>query len=960
ARKMSLKINDEITVSVRKPTFLPTDSPFSTGNDYTGFRLKVQGIVDKESFGNFSLTISPETPPGIFVSRTYLAAKLDSAGRVNTLLVAGDGRLKTADIERAFASAWTLEDTGLSITEIPGKDVFELRTRRVFISKNSIEIIRNSFPEAEYIFSYFVNSIRKNGRSVPYSILSAPPRAAGGSLPEDGIIINSWLAGDLEAGKGDRIELEYYVIDQKRNLQVKKSDFTVHSVIPVDSTGDGKTLMPDFPGLTAAGTCRDWSPGIPIDLDKIRVRDERYWDTYRGTPKAFIGLPKAQKIWGNQFGDITSIRFKLADKQTIIETLQSRLGPGTFGHQFEDIRNLQVRSSEESVDFSQLFLGLSFFIVLSSLILTGLFFVLYLETRSREIGTLYALGYGKTMICRLFLSEGALIAAGGSLMGIVAGILYNHAFIYGLSNVWHDAVRAETLGVSIEPLTVLKGFVLSAVFSVTAMYLSLRSLLKKSVDRILRGLTEERPGKKHVSALQKRLCAGLPVIIVLLFAYTGLVKGDYPPVLFFTAGSLLLIEGLLAASILLQKLTSGSTGTALSAPALGLRNISRNPRRSLSVIGLLSVGIFMVMSVAANRSNYDPETLGRMSGTGGFSLFCRTTYPINTNLNTVDGRKKAGLREDLYDGITFAQMRLREGDDASCLNPNRTFTPRVLGVDPATFATREAFTFSGVLKQYKTKEGTTGGAVWPLLETDLPDGSIPAIADQAVIQWGLGKSLGDSIVLSDENGRPVKLKLIAGLANSVFQGYVIISEKHFLKHFPSKSGFGVFLVDRIDNGHEDINNDLSRAFLTHGIEVTGTAERLSEFSAVQDAYLSIFLILGGFGLILGTIGLGILIVRNVLERRGELALHQALGYTKRIILKMLLYEYLFLLVPGIVIGGVSACLAVAPLLAAPGTRVPHNVLLLDVLLIAAVGMASIYSAGTHAVKGDLLPGLRGE
>ena len=115
---------------------------------------------------------------------------------------------------------------------------------------------------------------------------------------------------------------------------------------------------------------------------------------------------------------------------------------------------------------------------------------------------------------------------------------------------------------------------------------------------------------------------------------------------------------------------------------IGLTNIVRSPVRSLSVVALLSIGIFMVVSVSLNKSAYIKDTSIRSSGTGGFSLFCKSTYPIDNNLNFSPGRKTAGLNNQFYDKVKFVQMRLRIGDDASCLNPNRIFSPQILGVDP--------------------------------------------------------------------------------------------------------------------------------------------------------------------------------------------------------------------------------------------------------------------------------------
>jgi hypothetical protein len=72
--------------------------------------------------------------------------------------------------------------------------------------------------------------------------------------------------------------------------------------------------MPLFPGLADAGSCYDWETGIPIDLEKIRPKDEQYWNDFRGTPKALISMQQGITLWGNAFGNYTSIRF---DKQSM-------------------------------------------------------------------------------------------------------------------------------------------------------------------------------------------------------------------------------------------------------------------------------------------------------------------------------------------------------------------------------------------------------------------------------------------------------------------------------------------------------------------------------------------------------------------------------------------------------------------------------------------------------------------
>ena len=53
--------------------------------------------------------------------------------------------------------------------------------------------------------------------------------------------------------------------------------------------------------------------------------------------------------------------------------------------------------------------------------------------------------------------------------------------------------------------------------------------------------------------------------------------------------------------------------------------------------------------------------------------------------------------------------------------------------------------------------------------------------------------------------------------------------------------------------------------------------------------------LGGLGLVLGTLGLGAVLLRNVLERRRELALLRALGYRRADFFAMVMAENILLL-----------------------------------------------------------------
>ena len=132
--------------------------------------------------------------------------------------------------------------------------------------------------------------------------------------------------------------------------------------------------------------------------------------------------------------------------------------------------------------------------------------------------------------------------------------------------------------------------------------------------------------------------------------------------------------------------------------------------------------------------------------------------------------------------------------------------------------------------------------------------------------------MGETFEIADGRGQPLRLRVVALLADSIFQGDLLISEGELLKHFPNTSGYRFFLVDCPAEQTAAVQNALERNLGDYGFAAETTAARLADLLAVQNTYLSTFQSLGGLGLLLGTLGLAAVQLRSVFERRGELAL----------------------------------------------------------------------------------------
>ena len=210
---------------------------------------------------------------------------------------------------------------------------------------------------------------------------------------------------------------------------------------------------------------------------------------------------------------------------------------------------------------------------------------------------------------------------------------------------------------------------------------------------------------------------------------------------------------------------------------------------------------------------------------------------------------------------------------------------------------------------------------WALLNGAGNNGVVPAVGDMNTVVWSLGKKLGDTIDYVDERGNSFQLWIVGILKNCILQGNLLISEGNFIERFPSQSGYQVFLIDA-DDAEANVADANVADVLTHhlqdvGLSMMPTVRRLATFNMVENTYLSIFAALGGLGLLLGSVGLGVVVLRNVLERRAELALLRAVGFRAGVLRWLVFREHGLLLLLGLTVGVVGGLIATLPVLSSP-------------------------------------------
>jgi putative ABC transport system permease protein len=451
---------------------------------------------------------------------------------------------------------------------------------------------------------------------------------------------------------------------------------------------------------------------------------------------------------------------------------------------------------------------------------------------------------------------------------------------------------------------------------------------------------------------------------------------------FFSSGGLLLTAALAALSGWMRSgryLTVEGPGWG-SIARLGIRNAARNPLRSMLTAGLLASAAFLIVAVESFRRRPGQELDGPSSPSGGFNLIGESDGPVFLDPQSKKGREeladnlliafrkkldgneesaKASVARamEILAAVEIVPLRAHAGDDASCLNLYQARRPRLLGV-PERLIERGGFQFAATLPPASEAERHD-----PWLLLDRPGDQVPAFGEQNTVTWMLKKSLGEDLKIQAGDGTDHSLRITGLLQDSIFQSSLLVSEKQFLELYPDHTGYSVFLirVPKDEKGLEqEVKQILEIGLADSGLAITPTSERLASFLAVENTYLSTFQALGGLGLVLGSLGLAVVLLRSVWERRAELALLRALGYRRTTLGWMVLAENGFLLLVGLASGTVAALLSVLPQMALEGSSIPWKNLTLLLGLVPVVGLAAAILAVAATLRAPLIPALRRE
>jgi ABC-type lipoprotein release transport system permease subunit len=982
ARDLGIAANDACLVTVGRNSALSSDLLFAQrSREATRRRLRVtvDRVLPDRGPGGFTLAAGSAVPRNLFVDRGWLLMMLDKGDVANVLATAYADAHAPDMLAGALQNTCTPEDRGFTLVPDPAGNRLLLQSTAMVLPQAAVRAGRQAAQEcgakarrasmylAERIWRFdnglfeehdgpAVTCRSESGppHEIAYVLLSAIETDADTPQPRWRMTLNQWAAQDLGAGAHEQLVLQYLVPSLDGQFNTRMVILSTQATLPV--TPADAALIPPIEGVSDATRIDAWEAPFPVNMALVTPRDETYWERYRTTPKAYVDLETIHHLWasgpqGMNADWVTTLVLTPPPQESLAHfaaryrtRLHTAMSVSDAGLAFRPVRAQALQAAKGSTDFASLFLCMSLFLVAAAAGLAGMLMRLLAERRAAEAGLLLATGFPARTVQRVIVGEGLVLSLLGTLLGTPLGILYAGGALHGLTTWWRGAVGEVPLWLHVDAGTLVTGALCGFLVGLLAVAWGARAISRRPVLELLAGwqamaVVEQITRRPAVVAM----ATGLLAVLLLVAGIAKLIPAEGA---FFGGGTLLLVAGLNAASALL----AAWQRRPLPAPtlaALARRNVAVNRGRSLLVLGLLAGAAFLLVTVAANirdLSRMDPRR--RDGGTGGFSLRAVSTLPLLYDLNTPAGRAHLGFApedEAAFRGVTIIGLRVSPGDDISCLNLARPGTPRLLGVPPALVA-RGGFPLHPVAKLNNP---------WDALRGD--GAEVPAVADAESLEWTLHSGPGKTLQMPAGT-----LRFTGTLAGSLFSSEVLVAEDRFSRLYPGITAPRYFLIDTPPGRERAVAAALRRVLGEDGLEVRDTREVLNSVLGVQNAYLAIFLAIGGLGMVLGTVGLLVILLRNALERRREFALMLATGYRREALAALLLREHAGLLLAGLAGGTAAALLAVLPQVLGTSARVPWALLIGLLAMLVIVGLASCLVAARLATRGEIIAGLREE
>lgn len=956
--------------------------------------FSVKNIVKNEGLGRFHLGIEQGDNPIIFINLKRAQEIFGINNKINTVIISnvGDKYSGVDNSNEVKTTVSTILDAEIGYTDIGLKveafDYVRITSNQIFFpysyyklfseNKDKIKGLEGTSP----ILTYFVNSISaKNGKNISYSSVtgfdvekdesfgaftlnSTIEEYVNGKMNNDEIIINNWAAKYLNVSQGDEVTLNYLYLDRLYNLEDLTSDFTIKYIVDIKGKADDKRLMSDFPGIENIESCLDWEPPFPIDLSTITDSDTEYWQKYRGTPKAFISLNKAADLWGNDFGNLTSIKLNAKNgttnedfKKHVEAFLDMEIGAKEAGIIIENVKENNLEAANKMTILPGMFLAFGFFSIITGIMLVINIFIMLAEERKYELGIIRAIGLTRRRLILMFLSEGMIYAIVASILGSILGLFLGYGLIFELNNIWGDYGQNGQIAFYYEVESMFLSFSIGIIIAAITIFLVSFLISKIKIVNIIKDISEPITFKgktKKGFAILGTFILVISTVITIFSLSSGDIEYSekYMIQLFFPCFAIFGISLLLCVFLPRKSaFTIGGLGIFFydiwfCLTSFNETNVPMMELYVLSGILLVFSALLIVNFNLENLSNLINHIFKRFE----FSTIVKTAtrYSIRKKfrsimtiamfslvlflivaLSTTIAIQNKSLDKAVEDqgggydiiGRTSQPVFLNLGNkidrqkndiDSQTLDKVEISQFKAIGEEGATCSNLNPNLPPLILgvddnfineNRFQFRESKHNK--WNDLKLNLTHNRTPIIADHNTLKWLLSGDFGSVFTVIDDYGVKSELEIIGILENSIFSGTFLMSEQNIDKLFPKSASYRYFLFEVKGNEDNDvIAEKLEIELDSLSIDTKSVKETVEKKIALEQSYTSLFQLYLTIGLIVGIASLGIISARSVIERKWEIGILRALGFKRRTVLKLFIIENSYISLIGILIGTV--------------------------------------------------------
>jgi putative ABC transport system permease protein len=421
-------------------------------------------------------------------------------------------------------------------------------------------------------------------------------------------------------------------------------------------------------------------------------------------------------------------------------------------------------------------------------------------------------------------------------------------------------------------------------------------------------------------AVTRRLALTMSGMLLITYAAYNAVAnpanfGDFTSTLVFAALEVLLLIGTLLvvlanASIWLRgvaKLLGRFAGAQSSLKLAIAYSLQKKYQFRMTVI-IVSVVIFLVVLASVTAAVYNPDIEKQ---TGGYDIRVTTTTPL-TNLTMLQvqsltpgqsGTAPVALLNqseiDYYDGLFTTNVTGMTINDQQPIYLGAG-KGAIYGVD-ANFSKHSQYSFQDTLTGFNSSQD-----VWNALNNPHY-----AVVDSNYFYGANATQVkaGDVISVATANG--TARKIVAGVLDEVYLHGIFMSKQQMLQYFPAIQGDTLFLI-KSEKGMKpiDLSYDLKKGYKIAGINTFLIRDELLQMMSQTQFLFQLTAACVGLGLILGMASVGVITSRSAIERRQEIGIMRAIGFSRRRVEKSLILEVILAITLALLIG-LSTGLAVS-------------------------------------------------